>query len=73
VPDNGGGRNTSGVTTTTLAENVSFDPETDAFSYTVVNGIGQGSIRIHITLTDQEDDETIKVMTSTLMRNVWPR
>jgi len=73
VPINEGSKNTSGVTTTCLAENVSADPETDAFSYTFEDGAPQGSVRIHITLTDPDDGETIKVMTSTFMRNIWPR
>jgi len=72
VPINEGGKNSSGANTTTLAENVSFNPDMGAFSYTFKDGAPQGSVRIHITLTD-EDGETIKVMTSTLMRNVWPR
>lgn len=75
VPDGGGGRNTAGVTTRLLAENVSIDPNSpvDAFSHTTINGIGQGSVRINIILTDPEDNESIRVMTATLMRNIWPR
>jgi len=61
------------LTTTVLAENVTTDPDTDAFSHTVLNGKGQGAVRINITLTDPADGETIKVMTATLMRNMWPR
>ncbi len=73
VPVNGGGKNTDEVTTTVLAENVSVDGDTGAFSHTVINGTNQGAVRINITLTDPDDGETIKVMTATLMRNVWPR
>jgi hypothetical protein len=75
VPDDGGPRNTTGVTTEVLAENVSVDEdcEVGAFSHTVVNGVGQGSVRININLTDPETDETVKIVTSTLMRNMWPR
>jgi len=75
VPDDGGARNTTGVTTEVLAENVSIDEdcEVGAFSHTVVNGVGQGSVRININLTDPETDETVKIVTSTLMRNMWPR
>ena len=75
VPAGGGSRNTAGVTTIVLAENVSTDPNStvDAFSHTTTNGIGQGSVRINVTLTDPEDNESISVMTATLMRNIWPR
>jgi hypothetical protein len=68
-----GNRNTSNITTTVLAENVSTDPGIGAFSHTTLSGIGQGSVRININLTDPNDGETIKVMTATLMRNIWPR
>jgi hypothetical protein len=73
VPAGGGKRNTSDITTTILAENVSTDDGIGAFSHTTLNGVGQGSVRINITLTDPEDDESIKVITATLMRNIWPR
>lgn len=73
VPVDGGDKNTNSVTTTVLAENVSFDPDAGAFSHTVVNGAGQGAVRINITLTDPETGESIEVMTATLMRNMWPR
>lgn len=72
VPAGGDDRNTD-ITTTVLAENVSTDPDIGAFSHTTLNGVGQGSVRINIILTDPEDDESIKVMTATLMRNIWPR
>ena len=61
------------TTTTVLAENVSTDPGIGAFSHTTLNGVGEGSVRINITLTDPEDNESIKVMTATFMRNIWPR
>lgn len=74
VQEGGGGRNTTGVTTKTLAENVTtLTPESGAFSHTTLNGVGQGSVRIHITLTDPDDNESIDVITATLMRNIWPR
>jgi hypothetical protein len=75
VPEGGGHRNTTGVTTKVLAENVSVDEELEAgaFSHTVVGGVGQGSVRINIVLTDPETGKTEKIMTSTLMRNIWPR
>jgi len=73
VPDGGGSRNTSDITTTILADNVSTDGDIGAFSHTTLNGVGQGCVRINIVLTDPEDGESIKVMTATLMRNIWPR
>jgi type II secretory pathway pseudopilin PulG len=73
VPANGGARNTAGVTTTILADNVSTDPNRDAFSHTTLNRIGQGCVRLNVTLTDPNDNETIKVMTAVMMRNIWPR
>jgi hypothetical protein len=73
VPAGGGSRNTSGVTTMVLAENVSTDPGIGAFSHTTLNSVGQGSVRINIVLTDPADGDSVKVMTATLMRNIWPR
>lgn len=76
VPEGGGSKNTSGVITKVLlAENVSTDKDSNigAFSHTTLNGIGQGSVRINIILTDPEDNESVNVMTATLMRNIWPR
>ena len=73
VPVDGGEKNSTGVTTTVLAENVSTDLATGAFSYTVDGYVPEGAVRIHITITDPEDDESIKVMTAGLMRNMWPR
>jgi len=76
IAEGGGYRNVTGVTTTVLlAENVSTDEDSDvgAFSHTVFGGAGQGSVRMNITLTDPDDDETVRVMTATLMRNMWPR
>jgi hypothetical protein len=35
--------------------------------------MGQGAVRINVTLTDPADEQTLKVMTATLMRNLWPR
>jgi prepilin-type N-terminal cleavage/methylation domain-containing protein len=75
VPEGGGNRNTINVTTIVLAENVSLDNIENeyAFSHTMLNQTGQGSVRLNITLTDPEDQESIQVITSTLMRNIWPR
>jgi len=72
VPDGGGAKNNP-VSSTVLAENVSAGDENGAFSHTTLNGMGQGSVRINIILTDPEDGEVIRVMTATLMRNIWPR
>ncbi len=69
----GGMRNTGNVTTVILAENVSNDAGCEPFSHTTVNGVGQGSVRINITLTDPGDNDTVKIETAALMRNVWPR
>ncbi len=73
VYNGGGTRNTSNITTIILAENVTADPNTGAFSHTTLNGIGQGCVRINITLTDPENDDSIDVTTAVLMRNIWPR
>lgn len=76
VPEGGGSKNTSGVITKVLlAEHVSVDKDSTAgaFSHTTVGGTGQGCVRINIVLTDPADNETIRVMTATLMRNIWPR
>ena len=70
----GGSRNTSGVTTRILAENAAVSEGSGgAFSHTTLNKIGQGSVRISVTLTGPVDQETISVITATLMRNTWPR
>lgn len=72
IPDGGGIRN-SPQSSIVLAENVTTDESIDAFSHTTLNGVGQGSVRINVILTDPEDGEAIKVMTATLLRNIWPR
>jgi hypothetical protein len=75
IPEGGGSRNTSDVTTHILARNVSVEQTypAGAFSHTMVNGVGQGSVRINVTLTDPNDNKTTRVVTATLMRNIWPR
>jgi hypothetical protein len=74
VPGGSGAKYATDVTTVVLAENVSLAPgSSGAFSHTTVNKIGQGSVRINVVLTDPDDGETIKVMTSTMLRNIWPR
>lgn len=73
VPGGTGSRNTSGVTTTVLAENVIPDDD-GVFSHTVIGGVGQGCVRINVTLQDENNpEETLRVLTATLARNIWPR
>lgn len=69
-----GTRNTSDITTMTLAENVVPDPN-GLFNHTVVGGIGQGCVRINLTLEsdDEDSNKQIRVLTATLARNMWPR
>lgn len=73
APQDGGQRNTTGVTTQVLAENVSTEEERGAFSHTALNGVGQGAVRINVVLTDHSDGDTTKLMTAALLRNMWPR
>jgi len=73
APSGGGARNTNGITTTVLARNVSVDQGSGPFSHSTVSGLGQGSIRLSVILTDPQDEQTTRVMTSALMRNIWPR
>ncbi|HSV99449.1 MAG TPA: hypothetical protein VLI39_04705 [Sedimentisphaerales bacterium] len=74
APSGGGARNTTGISTTVLARNVRVGSAGLPFSHTTVGATGQGSIRLAVTLTDPNDENrTMRVMTSALMRNVWPR
>jgi len=73
VSDGGGMRNTGNVTTVALAENVSNDADCRPFSHTTVNGVGQGSVRVNITLVDPDDNDTARIETAALLHNVWPR
>jgi hypothetical protein len=73
VPPGGGAKNTVGVTTVVLAENVDVDPAGGPFSHNTVARAGQGSVRLNVLLTDPNTGETTKVMTAALMRNIWPR
>ncbi|MBN1360399.1 MAG: hypothetical protein JW993_07400 [Sedimentisphaerales bacterium] len=73
VPAEGGSKNTTGVTTTVLAEHVTADSDTGPFSFTAYAGVGQGCVRLKVTLTDPDTDETTPVMTAALLRNIWPR
>ena len=73
VPAGGGLRNTSNTTTIVLAENVSLANANGAFNHVTLNGLGQGCVRINIILTDPEDNDSSRVMTATVLRNIWPR
>ena len=73
VPGGSGTRNNININTMVLAENVVPDPN-GVFSHTVINGIGQGCVRINLTLqADDGSDDKIRVMTAALTRNIWPR
>ena len=73
APEGGGARNTSGVKTQVLAENVSTETGVGAFSHTTISGAGQRTVRINVIVSDPSDGRTIKLMTATLLRNLWPR
>lgn len=75
IAEGGGYRNVSGVSTTLLAKNAFVDENSDigAFSHTTLSGVGQGSVRTNIVLKDPDSGETVRIMTATLLRNVWPR
>ncbi|MEN6333068.1 MAG: hypothetical protein ABFE01_02345 [Phycisphaerales bacterium] len=73
APAGGGSRNTTGVTTIVLADNVSVDAGSAPFSHSTVAGMGQGSVRLNVILTNPQDSRTTRVMTTALMRNIWPR
>ncbi len=73
VPSGGGRRNTSGVTTQVLADNISPCADIGPFSHTVSSGTGQGCVRLKLVLTDPDSGEKTTVMSAALMRNIWPR
>jgi hypothetical protein len=73
VPSGSGGRNTAGVTTRVLANHVIVDPNVGPFSHTTNAGVGQGCVRLSLTLKDPATDKTTRVLAATLMRNIWPR
>jgi len=73
VPEGGGQRNTSNISTIILAQNVNTDPNEGTFSHTTINGVGQGCVRMNLILTDPESKQTINVKSATFMRNIWPR
>ena len=53
------------IRTAVLADNVTEIQ----FSRATINGVGQGCLKMDMTLTDQLDSETITVRAATLMRN----
>lgn len=73
VSAQGGRRNTTGVTTVVLAENVTADSDTGPFSHTASAGVGRGCVRLCVTLTEPDTGDTTTVMMAALMRNIWPR
>jgi len=73
APAGGGSRNTTGVTTTVLARNISVDSGGAPFRHSTVAGVGQGSVRLNVILTSPEDGQPTRVMSAALMRNIWPR
>ncbi len=73
VPAGGGAKNTTGVTTVVLAENVDTTGSVGPFSHNTVANTGQGSVRLNVILTNPDTGETTQVMTTALLRNIWPR
>jgi hypothetical protein len=73
VPGGIGAKNENDISTTVLADNV-VPAANGAFNHTVINNVGQGCVRIDVTLEDEDNEgENIRVMTATLLRNIWPR
>lgn len=69
----GGVRRTNSISRTlTLSEFVDTSNGTDIFSHNVVGGVGMGSVRLNLTLTDEEG-QSVEVKTSVLLRMNWPR
>jgi type II secretory pathway pseudopilin PulG len=72
-----GARRTSGVTTVTLAENVTKDPNIGIFSHTVKGSIGskkgQGCVRLTMLVGEPNSTKQNKVMSAIWLRNKWPR
>jgi len=73
VPTGGGIRNTSGVKTIVLAGNASAGAGIGIFSHTSLSGAGKGCVRMNVILTDPDSGEQNRVMTSALLRNIWPQ
>jgi hypothetical protein len=76
-PDDPGGinssghRNTTNISTLTLAKNVT----SVEFSHTAKNttGDGYGCIRMKLIITDTTDNSSKTILAATFMRNVWPQ
>ena len=73
VPNGGGQRHTTGVTTVVLADNVTADAAIEPFSHTTQAGVGLGCVRLNVIVTDPNSSETTRIMTAALLRNIWPR
>ena len=74
VDENGNKRTGEDINTVVLANNASCDPNGGTFfSHTTSKGTGLGCVRINLTLSDPETGKSIRVMTGSLMRNIWPR
>lgn len=73
VPAAGGARNTANIKTVVLAQNAAPGPGCGAFSHTMISGVGKGSVRINIVLTDPQDNQQIRIANSVLIRNKWPQ
>jgi prepilin-type N-terminal cleavage/methylation domain-containing protein len=73
IPTGGGIRNTTGVNTIVLATNASAGAGIGIFSHTSLNGVGKGCVRMNVILTDPGSGEQNRVMTSALLRNIWPQ
>jgi prepilin-type N-terminal cleavage/methylation domain-containing protein len=58
--------------TVTLTRFVDLSKTTDLFSHSIIGGAGQGSVRLNLTLADEEGEQ-VEVKTSVLLRMSWPR
>lgn len=59
--------------TIVISENVIPDPN-GAFSHTLISSVGQGCVRINVTVRNPDNpNEQVRVVTATLLRNIWPR
>lgn len=69
----GGSRSAARILrTVTLTRFVDLSKTTDLFSHSIIGGAGQGSVRVNLTLTDEEGEQ-VEVKTSVLLRMSWPR
>ena len=65
-------RTTATASTVVLCRNVDLSEGDALFNHTVISGTGMGSVRMNIKLTD-DDNESVQIKTSTLLRMNWPR